>query len=362
MLRSKRKAAFTLIELLVVVAIIALLLSILLPALGSAREQGKKAKCLANLKNLGFSMHQYASDDPVEQLIPISLPMMYRQTQLGPTVDNGRWLWRCAMWFTYGGRSSQKVFKVAASGGYALSNRDPCDPSGGTCVVRPDYDAERRALNVYMSVGSEEGDRKRMEWFSCPGDTGYPIDPDPSFGSDGHGLVDDAPDANALRPMYETVGNSYRASLANFADAVGSANTDAQGFFAIGPWGHRASTLPDMSKLVLAGEPTFFNMIGVDSSPGITPEVLLIGWHKRKLVDNLLFCDGSARSTKAERQLEATEEGFPDVYSVDLIHRATTYRLDVYPTPGARIWGNSWSVNYPPDKWPFKNYQDNLRK
>jgi len=358
MLRSTRKAAFTLIELLVVVAIIALLLSILLPALGSAREQGKKAKCLANLKNLGFSMHQYASDDPVEQLIPISLTMMYRQGQLGPTTDNGKWLWRCAMWFTYGGRSSQKVFKTAASGGYALSKTDPCDPSGGQCVLRPDYDAERRALNVYTSVGSEEGDRKRMEWFSCPGDTGYPKDPDPSFGTDG--LVDDAPDANAERPMYDTVGNSYRASLANYADATGSGNSDSNGFFAIGPWGHRASTLPDMGKLVLAGEPTWFNMIGVDSVAGITPEVLLIGWHKRKLVDNLLFCDGSARPTKAERQLVATQEGFPDVYDTALITRFTTARLDVYPTPGARIWGD-WS-SMPQDKWPFKNYQDNLRK
>jgi prepilin-type N-terminal cleavage/methylation domain-containing protein/prepilin-type processing-associated H-X9-DG protein len=49
----RRQPGFTLIELLVVVAIIALLISILLPALGKAREQGKKAKCQANLHSIG---------------------------------------------------------------------------------------------------------------------------------------------------------------------------------------------------------------------------------------------------------------------------------------------------------------------
>jgi prepilin-type N-terminal cleavage/methylation domain-containing protein len=55
-------AAFTLIELLVVVAIIALLISILLPSLARAREQGKTVKCVANLKAVGVAMHSYFSE------------------------------------------------------------------------------------------------------------------------------------------------------------------------------------------------------------------------------------------------------------------------------------------------------------
>ena len=55
--------AFTLIELLVVVAIIALLISILLPALNKARDQGKQTICLSNMKTMGEAAHFYAQQN-----------------------------------------------------------------------------------------------------------------------------------------------------------------------------------------------------------------------------------------------------------------------------------------------------------
>jgi len=59
----RRRSGFTLIELLVVVAIIALLLGILLPAIGAAREQGRRAVCAQNEKNTGLGLFLYGNDN-----------------------------------------------------------------------------------------------------------------------------------------------------------------------------------------------------------------------------------------------------------------------------------------------------------
>ncbi len=57
-----KSKGFTLIELLVVIAIIAVLMAILIPTLNRAREQGKRAACLSNLKQLQLAWVMYADD------------------------------------------------------------------------------------------------------------------------------------------------------------------------------------------------------------------------------------------------------------------------------------------------------------
>ncbi|MDP7281983.1 MAG: type II secretion system protein, partial [Candidatus Poribacteria bacterium] len=57
--QTKHKRAFTLIELLVVISVIALLLSILMPALSKAKEQAKAVVCVANMHQIGLATATY---------------------------------------------------------------------------------------------------------------------------------------------------------------------------------------------------------------------------------------------------------------------------------------------------------------
>src|SRR5262249_47266605 len=70
-----RSHAFTLIELLVVIAIIAILASLLLPAIATARSKGQQIYCLNDHKQLGVATHLYTGDNierfpPMQEFLP----------------------------------------------------------------------------------------------------------------------------------------------------------------------------------------------------------------------------------------------------------------------------------------------------
>src|SRR3972149_2674819 len=58
----RREKGFTLIELLVVISIIALLMAIIMPALHLARDQGRRAACMSNMRQVGMALVLYQTE------------------------------------------------------------------------------------------------------------------------------------------------------------------------------------------------------------------------------------------------------------------------------------------------------------
>jgi len=139
-----RERAFTLIELLVVVAIIALLISILLPSLRDAREQAKVAKCLAHYRQLTTTTVQYFLE------FNDNFPFQVR--------SGGGWMGICS--WGYGGKTAHDYWFTR---------------SGGVFFIP----AQERPFNSYLLGGKVEPDiyqgtqivqRTEVPVLQCPGD------------------------------------------------------------------------------------------------------------------------------------------------------------------------------------------------
>jgi prepilin-type N-terminal cleavage/methylation domain-containing protein/prepilin-type processing-associated H-X9-DG protein len=161
--RQQHPAAFTLIELLVVIAIIAILTSLLLPALRRAKSAGQTACCLNNLRQLNFAWRLY-SDDNQDILVPNYETGVYVDLNTLRSTSNS---WVVGSAYT---TDCADGIRQGALWGYTKSTavyRCPADRSVW------DYDSGKRrarrpfnvALNVWMHGGWNGANGKAMDPF-----------------------------------------------------------------------------------------------------------------------------------------------------------------------------------------------------
>ncbi|QDV91868.1 hypothetical protein RAS2_29750 [Phycisphaerae bacterium RAS2] len=247
--------AFTLIEVLVVISLIALLVSILLPALNKARNQGMTVKCLANLRELLMATQYYWDANDDQKLVP---------------------------WYQY-----------PVHAGY---NPNPIAPwvFGGSKATRPGqypnadsslYPAEIRPLNKYIDPYARGTQLIRS--FVCPGDRSNYA---PIIGTNQENIEEE------VIASWEANGTSYSLNtsfMEGYGGGTGNFSIDD-----IQPFTRRIApflTGGHASRFIMWGEQGFYT-----SCYRATPQLpnqasaLKWGWHRKFSNWSAGFADGHA--------------------------------------------------------------------
>ncbi|MCG3136478.1 MAG: hypothetical protein HJJLKODD_00311 [Phycisphaerae bacterium] len=355
---------FTLIELLVVVAIIALLISILLPTLANAREQAKKMKCLANLRDISQASNGYAAGDSTEYILPFQAPVALTTTATIGGAFPG---------YEYGGKGgdnkvyttgtpAQKqwytqanVTTVSAGG---LTFNVPNNGPGGRVINRYIYPKANNASTGDLQTNINTDNKLEFSSYRCPSDRGV------SDSLDGNDLVTSFTGTTMFllglpkeKALYDVLGTSYRANTQWVGDPAFF--DDLQGPEVIGasisPYLSKLSSIPNASATVLYIEG---NALGTHlwRHPSYTPasamdELWATGWHGEPQVFTASFVDGHSASIDQKVRTDVTGAS-----GLSLTHSNNWQVRGSRPEeiePGWKDLGQNWDLIYRGDGWQF---------
>lgn len=264
--RRSSRLGFTLIELLIVIAIIALLISILLPALQAAREEGKRTVCQSNMRSIGTGVSSYLGGDGND-----NLPWTFVVAE-DPNSPYHYELYQ-------GDYGNQNGWSSYSWGGMIAPRPRQGEGRFDWAVVPPDI----RPLNTYLDSGASG--KAPVKSTQCPGDRSS-VSPNVSRGQ--------VPvHTESGQPSWEVFGNSYSINWYFMNEPDHPWGGDLMDLFQNGLHSVRMNQGGRASEWVIMWEnqcDQLFQgstLVGDNGHQGA-------GWHKKFSFHTFLFLDGHA--------------------------------------------------------------------
>lgn len=256
MMRVRSSLGFSLLELLVSIAIVAVLLSMLIPLLSRARDTAYKAVCSNNLRQMSVGWLGYVQDHNDTFPVPAALPQ-----------------------WTYGGVRFQTL-----DGGVAGVDMAPVLDATRPINRYLTADVVSATDSTGQSANANAGGRDLAKIFHCPSDAGVFETSTTGTGVQRVSILGQA----GGQTCYEFFGNSYRANSNLFVSIETSdKSADARPL-------RMHDIMIDTSRFLISGDPVWYY---ANQSPAGPEARMDASWHREFRAGNFLASDGSIRFT-----------------------------------------------------------------